>query len=180
MIVNYHAREFELTSITKNNDKKKSKINFDSYESEDDNETNDSNSDENEGEDDVEINPMDGLLWVFHCSDISLRRELAIKLFACQLNVPFLLPDPAAPSTNVTMLLSALENITKSWRGASNNHETAQEFATEYPFPVVSSIRIGKSTMSKSSLMNNIMSDANGNHDFSQKHPRWGCWKKSC
>ena len=167
MIVNYHAREFELTSITKNNDKKKSKINFDSYESEDDDETNDSNSDENEGEDDVGINPMDGLLWVFHCSDISLRRDLAIKLSACQLSVPFFLPDPAAPSTNVTMLLSALENITKSWRGASNNHETAQEvFATEYPFPVVSFIRIGKSTMSKSSLMNKIMSDANGNHDF--------------
>ena len=78
MIVNYHAREFELTSITKNNNKKKSKSNFDSDESEDDDETNDSNSDENEGEDDAGINPMDGLLWVFHCSDTSLRRDLVI------------------------------------------------------------------------------------------------------
>ena len=167
MIVNYHAREFELTSITKNNNKNKNKSNFDSDESEEDDETSDSNSNENGGDDDSGINPMDGLLWVFHCSDISLRRDLAIKLSACQLSVPFLLPDPAAPSTNVTMLLSALEGITKSWKGASDNNETSKEvFATEYPFPVVSFIRIGKSTMSKSSLMNKIMSDANGDHDF--------------
>ena len=167
MIVNYHAREFELTSVTKNNNKSKSKSYFDSDEREDGDEANDGSSDENEGEDDVGINPMDGLLWVFHCSDISLRRHLAIKLSACQLSVPFLLPHPAAPSRNVTMLLSALESIKKSWKGASDNNETAQEvFATEYPFPVVSFFRIGKSTMSKSSLMNKIMSDANGDHDF--------------
>ena len=126
MIVNYHAREFELTSITKKINKNKSKSNFDSDESEEDDETNDSNSNENGGDDDSGTNPMDGLLWVFHCSDISLRRDLAIKLSACQLSVPFLLPDPAAPSTNVTMLLSALEGITKSWKGASDNNETAK------------------------------------------------------
>ena len=113
MLVNYHAREFELTSIAKNNHKNKSYS--DSDESEDDDETNDSNSNENGGEDDAGINPMDGLLRIFHNSDTSLRRDLAIKLSACQLSVPFLLPDPAAPSTNVTMLLSALEGITMFW-----------------------------------------------------------------
>ena len=76
---------------------------------------------------------MDGQLSVFHCSDISLRRHLAIKLSACQLSVPFLLPHPAAPSRNVTMLLSALESVTKSWKGASNNNKSAQEvFATGF------------------------------------------------
>ena len=165
MIANYQAREFELTSITKNNDKNKSKSNFDSDESEDEDVT--KNSAENEDENVVGINPMDGLLWVFHCSDIFLRRDLAIKLSACQLSVPFLLPDPAAPSTNITMLLSALEGITKSWRSGYDNNESAQEvFATEYPFPVVSFIRVGTSTLSKSSLMNKIMSDANGEHTF--------------
>ena len=157
MIVNYHAREFKLTPLTKSEDK----INFHSGDSED------STSDESEDENVVGINPMDGLLWVFHCSDNFLRRDLAIKLSACQLSVPFLLPDPAAPSTNVTMLLSALESITKSWKGASNNNESAQEvFATEYPFPVVSFIRIGENAISKSWLINKVMSDANSYHDF--------------
>ncbi len=165
MIVNYHAREFELKPLTSN--KNKPRNDFDSDESEDEDKTKDSDSDESEDGDVVGMNPMDGLLWIFHCSDVFLRQALAIKLSACQLSVPFLLPDPAAPSTNVTILLSALETITKSWKGASNNNESAQEvFATEYPFPVVSFIRIGKITMSKSSLMNKIMSDANGDHDF--------------
>ena len=167
MIVNYHAREFELKSITTNNDKNRIRSNFDSDESDDDDVNNESNWNERKGEDFRGINPMDGLLWVFHCSDIFLRRDLAIKLSACQLSVPFLLPDPAAPSTNVTMLLSALESVTKSWRGASENNECAQQvFASEHPFPVVSFFRIGKNTMSKSSLINKIMSDANGDHDF--------------
>ena len=169
MIVNYHAREFKLTSKTKNRGKIRGRSNFDSDDSEDEdeNKTKDSNSDESEDEDVVGVNPMDGLLWVFHCSDIFLRRDLAIKLSACQLSVPFLLPDPAVPSTNVTMLLSALESVTKSWKGASNNNESAQEvFATEYPFPVVSFIRTGKNTMSKSFLINKVMSDANSDHNF--------------
>ena len=181
MIVNYHAREFKLTPVTKNKDKIKSENNLDSDnsededqnsdsysdETEDEDKTKDSNSDESDGEDVAGINPMDGLLSVFHCSDTSLRRDLAIKLSACQLSVPFLLPDPVAPSKNVTMLLSALESVTKSWKGASNNNESAQEvFATEYPFPVVSFIRIGRNTMSKSFLINKVMSDANSDHDF--------------
>ena len=172
MIVNYHAREFKLTPLTKSKDKIKSKSlksNSDSDDSDDEDEekTKDSNSDESADENVVGINPMDGLLKVFHRSDIFLRRDLAIKLSACQLSVPFLLPDPAAPSTNVTMLLSALESVTKSWKGASNNNESAQEvFATEYPFPVVSFIRIGENTISKSWLINKVMSDANSHHDY--------------
>ena len=167
MIVNYHAREFELKPLTSDKDRNKSKNNYDSDESEDEDKTKDSDSDESDDADVVGINPMDGLLWIFHCADTFLRRALAIKLSACQLSVPFLLPDPEASSTNVTILLSALESITKSWKGASNDNESAQEvFATEYPFPVVSFIRIGKITMSKSSLINKIMSDANGDHDF--------------
>ena len=181
MIVNYHAREFKLISKTKNRGKIRGRSNFDSDDSEDEDEdkTKDSNSDESEDED-FGVNPMDGLLWVFHCSDIFLRRDLAIKLSACQLSVPFLLPDPAAPSTNVTMLLSALESVTKSWKGASNNNESAQEvFATEYLFPVVSFIRTGKNTMSKSFLINKVMSDANSDHNFfSTKTSKVGTWKE--
>ena len=167
MIANYHAREFELKALTADNDTNKTNNDFDSDKSDDEDKTKDSDSDTSEDGDIVGVNPMDGLLWIFHCSDIFLRRALAIKLSACQLSVPFLLPDPAAPSANVTILLSALEGITKSWKGASDDNESAREvFATEYPFPVVSFIRIGKTTMSKSSLLNKILSDANGDHDF--------------
>ena len=149
MIANYHALEFKVTD----KDINESVDNYD--------------SDKSEDEDDAGINPLDGLLSVFHCSDIHFRRVLVTKLSACQLSVPFLLPDPAAPSTNVTMLLSALQSITKSWKAAPNKGESAKEvFATEYPFPVVSFIRIGKDNMSKSWLINKIMSDTSNYHDF--------------
>ena len=166
MIVNYRAREFKVKSITEITNRSKSNVGSDESEDEDESNTKDSTSPKKEDKD-VGINPIDGLLWVFHCSDIFLRRDLAIKLSACQLSVPFLLPDPAAPSANVTMLLSALKSITKSWQAVSNDNKSAQEvFATEYPFPLVSFIRIGKNTMSKSSLINKIMSDAIGEHNF--------------
>ena len=149
MIVDYHAREFE--AIDKDNNARNC------------------NSDDDESKDDdaAGINPMDGLLCIFHRADIRLQRALAIKLSACQLSVPFLLPDPEAPSTNITMLLSALENITKSWKGTSSNSESANEvFATAHPFPVASFFRIGKNKMSKSLLINKIMSDQNDDHDI--------------
>ena len=147
MIVNHHAREFDLKSVSVEEDI-----------------TEDSDSDDSTVEDG--INPMDALLAIFHRSDDLLRRDFAIKLSACQLSVPFLLPDPVAPSENLTMLLSALESIMKSWKGTFDNSQGAQQvFATEYPFPVVSFIRIGKNAMSKSSLINRIISGGNGAHD---------------
>ena len=159
MIVNYHAREFKLYTL--NNDKTDN-----TYDSDTDDEDKTKDSDSDKSQDEVGMNPMDGLLWVFHCSDNVLRRNLAIKLSACQLSVPFLLPDPKAPSANVTILLSALENITKSWKSASNNENTHEVFATEHPFPVVSFFRMSENTMSKSFLINKIMSDGNGDHNF--------------
>ncbi|CAB4039034.1 interferon-induced very large GTPase 1-like [Paramuricea clavata] len=141
MIVNHHAREFKLKCVSA-----------------------DSDSDDSDTE--YGINPMDALLAIFHCSDDFLRRDIATKLSACQLSVPFLLPDPVAPSENVTILLTALGSITKSWKGSFNNSNGAQQvFATEFPFPVVSFIRIGKNTIPKSSLINKIMSDGSGAHD---------------
>ena len=160
MIVNYHAREFKLTLATSEEEETE---NEKSNESKDD----DQSEDEDESEDEAIINPMDALIAIFHCSDYFLRRHLAIKLSACQLSVPFILPNPEKPSDDITILLSTLESITKIWKGGSNNNEKPQEvFATEHPFPVVSFIRIGKSTMSKSFLINKIMTDAIGDHDF--------------
>ncbi|XP_028403252.1 LOW QUALITY PROTEIN: interferon-induced very large GTPase 1-like [Dendronephthya gigantea] len=114
------------------------------------------------------VHPMDAFLGIFHSSDIFLRRYLATRLSECQLSVPFLLPDPmTGKSENVTMLLSALQNITKSWKSGSGNNESVQEvFATLHPFPVVSFIRLGQPTMSKSLLINKIMSDRDSYHNF--------------
>ncbi|XP_028414179.1 interferon-induced very large GTPase 1-like [Dendronephthya gigantea] len=145
IIGNYHVREFEFKPSNLNE-------NF-----------NEGSYDSDKIEDVQEVNPMDAILDIFRRSDDSLQRYLNIKLSSCQLSVPFLLPDPEMPSENVVYLLPALRNITKCWKDGTC---TKQVFATEHPFPVVSFIRIGEPTMSKSLLINKIMSDGDSYHDY--------------
>ncbi|CAB3998048.1 interferon-induced very large GTPase 1-like [Paramuricea clavata] len=155
MIVDYHARAFKLNHVSM----EQASATFDG------------SDDEDEAHEEIKetVNPMDAFLAIFHCADDFLRQDLAIKLSACQLSVPFLLPDPAQPSEKITMLLWALEGIKKSWKAASvnNEHIRAQHvFVLEHPFPIVSFIRVGTNAFSKSVLLNKIMSDVNGYHDF--------------
>ncbi|XP_028403175.1 interferon-induced very large GTPase 1-like [Dendronephthya gigantea] len=154
MIADYTLRELKLKSLNSNEDNARN-----SYNSDDDEDVDD--------EDIVAVNSMDALIGTFHCSDNSLRRYLANRMSTCQLSVPFLVPDLAAPTENVTMFLSALESITKSWKTGSNENKSVYEvFATEHPFPIVSFIRIGEIAKSKSFLINKIMSDGSNHHDF--------------
>ena len=155
MIVDYHARAFKLKHAV----------------AEEAGAALDESDDEDEARDAVKesINPMDAFLTLFHCSDDFLRQSLAIKLSACQLSVPFLLPDPLQPSEKVTMLLWALGGLKKSWKVKNNNDEktiSQHVFVLEHPFPIVSFIRMGTSTFSKSALLNKVISDVNGYHDF--------------
>ncbi|XP_046851638.1 interferon-induced very large GTPase 1-like isoform X2 [Xenia sp. Carnegie-2017] len=183
MMANHQALEFKLEPLKKSkvilksndgthvsdsddedideieSDKVKSK----SLEDEDDSEYSDSDK---ESKVVKGVNPMDALLGIFYCSDNFLRQILAVKLSACQLSVPFILPDPDDPVEKQTILLLALGKIIKSWRGASIKDSAKEVYATEHPFPIVSFIRVGNVTMSKSSLMNKIISDANGVHEF--------------
>ncbi|XP_046849934.1 interferon-induced very large GTPase 1-like [Xenia sp. Carnegie-2017] len=183
MMANHHAREFKLEPLKKNKVNIKSndgtdvsdsddqeedeiesnKVENKSFEDEDDSDDSDS---DNESEAVEGINPMDALIGLFYSSDDFLRRDLAVKLSVCQLSVPFILPYPDNPAKNPTVLLSALEKITKSWKDATSEDSVKVVYATEHPFPVVSFIRLGNVTMSKSSLMNKIISDGNGDHDF--------------
>ncbi|XP_046850911.1 interferon-induced very large GTPase 1-like isoform X2 [Xenia sp. Carnegie-2017] len=170
MIADYHAREFTLKPLNSNQPGKVCNTLNDEYgsdsDSDDDGKENEMNSDKLKSESVEGVNPMDALLGIFHCSDDFLRRDIAVKLSACQLSVPFILPHPDMPTESVTILLSALETITKSWKGSSSDNTAKEVYATEHPFPIVSFIRVGNVTMSKSSLMNKIISDGNGDHEF--------------
>ena len=155
MIVDYHARAFKLKHAV----------------AEEAGAAFDESDDEDEARDAAKqsINPMDAFLTLFHCSDDFLRQSLAIKLSACQLSVPFLLPDPLQPSEKVTMLLWALGGIKKSWKAKNKNDQKTMSqhvFVLEHPFPIVSFIRMGTNTFSKSALLNKVISDVNGYHDF--------------
>ncbi|XP_046849925.1 uncharacterized protein LOC124443517 [Xenia sp. Carnegie-2017] len=163
MIADYHVRELTFKPLNSNKSGEVSnELNEDTG-----SDASDSDSESgNEIESVERINPMDALIGIFYCSDIFLRQDLAVKLTACQLSVPFILPHPEMPAERVIILLSTLEKITKSWKGASSEDTAKEVYATEHPFPVVSFIRLGNVTISKSSMMNKIISDNNGDHEF--------------
>ncbi|XP_046849924.1 interferon-induced very large GTPase 1-like [Xenia sp. Carnegie-2017] len=166
MIADYHVREFTLKPLNSNERGEVSnELNEDIEDTGSDARDSDSESG-NEIESVERINPVDALIGIFHCSDIFLRQDLAVKLSACQLSIPFILPHPETPEERIIILHSTLEKIKKSWKGASSEDSAKEVYVTEHPFPVVSFIRVGNVTMSKSSLMNKIISDANGDHEF--------------
>jgi len=107
------------------------------------------------------IHPMDGLLAVLHCADNFLRQDLMSRLATCQLAVPLLLPDPFEPD-KVTFPLWAMRSIVREWQTSQNSSKEGQVACSSSP--LVSFLRIGKFKMSKSYIMNTIISESK--HDI--------------
>ena len=126
------------------------------------NESESDSSDEDEDEDDTEamIHPMDGLLALLHCSDNFLRKDLMSRLATCQLAVPLLLPDPITKKP--TFLLWALRSIIMEFQNYNNTVSYAGPII-RYPSPIISFLRLGKHSISKSGLLNAVASPSN--HD---------------
>ena len=118
----------------------------------------DKSSSDSESDDESEIktivHPMDGLLALLHCSDNFLRQDLMSRLATCQLAVPLLLPDPI--TREPTFLLWALRTIVKEFK-IGNGTASYSGPIVGYPAPIVSFLRIGNHSKSKSHLLNTII-----------------------
>ncbi|XP_015209393.2 interferon-induced very large GTPase 1-like [Lepisosteus oculatus] len=122
------------------------------------------------------IHPMDVHMAVFHCSGNFLRPYLFSKLSTCQFALPLLVPSPCTGA--VEFPLWALRQIKRSWcskesseRGSTVKHNSKDMFETEVP--TVSFIRLGSSSVSKSQILNNIISPKKHNVFF-HRHCRGG------
>ena len=112
-------------------------------------------------DDATKLSTLDVLVTVFGCCDNFLKQTLAQKLFVCKLAIPFLYP--MGSPTNITMSLWALRTIVVDWRDHQN--EMMEVPVTDKPFPVVTFIRLGEPPLSKSKLINEMLSD-NGHNTF--------------
>ncbi|XP_062339960.1 interferon-induced very large GTPase 1-like [Osmerus eperlanus] len=102
---------------------------------------------------------MDIHMAVFHCADDFLRQYIFSKLSSCQFGLPLLVPNPFTQETEFP--LWALRNIKKSWQSKSKTdspgkYQSRHMFNT--PVPVVSFIRLGESSISKSQILNSVIS----------------------
>ena len=113
----------------------------------------------------IEVHPLDSILAVLHCADDFLRQDLMARLATCQIAIPFLLPDPF--TNNLTLPLWAMKTIVKEWKCTLSGREGVHEGPIiNYKAPIISFVRMGRQTRSKSNTMNTVISDSNHEHFF--------------
>ena len=113
------------------------------------------------------IHPIDCLLSLLLCSDDILRQDLLSRLAKCQFAIPFILPEPFLHK--LTIPLWAMRSIIKEWKSIDEVGSLVPHTGpiVDYKMPIISFVRIGthtKNTLSKSKILNDVISDAH--HDY--------------
>ncbi|MBN3301342.1 GVIN1 GTPase, partial [Amia calva] len=118
------------------------------------------------GAEDNVVNPLDVIVTVFLCADSFLRQELMLKMSMCQFSVPLLLPQGSGGPC--TLMLWALRDVLKEWRP----HSLAETQGFEEDciicaeMPLISFVRLGDCSLSKSHVLNKVLSKPQENHNF--------------
>ncbi|XP_039679679.1 interferon-induced very large GTPase 1-like isoform X1 [Perca fluviatilis] len=108
------------------------------------------------------INPMDVQMAVFHCSDSFFKQNMITKLSQCQYALPLLVPDPV--TMDIDCPLWTFRQIRKTWKiieiKDNSNIVTMKSFPIcKAETPMVSFLRLGSLSLSKSQLMNTLIND---------------------
>lgn len=108
---------------------------------------------------------QDFIFCVLHCAEDCLRQDILEKMSACQLAVPVVLQG--VENGKPIFLLWALRRVMKKWRGQSDPFAIEQPIVS-YPVLTISVLRIGDVNISKSQLLNTMLSDTQGypSHTF--------------
>ncbi|XP_077303234.1 interferon-induced very large GTPase 1-like isoform X2 [Lithobates pipiens] len=112
------------------------------------------------------IHPLDVLCLLLNSSDSFLQQEIVTKMSMCQFALPFLLP--AGEGFHITFMLWAMREIVKRWRPQSlaNIKGCKEDNLVNIPMPVFSFARLGRCNLSKSRILNHILSPVQQHHDI--------------
>ncbi|XP_044058021.1 interferon-induced very large GTPase 1 [Siniperca chuatsi] len=105
------------------------------------------------------INPLDLVTAVFMSANTFLQQEMTVRMVQCQFAVPLVLPNinPEEPSR---FLLWPLRGVVSQWRShfSDNNRKVYEgDLASTY-MPMVSCVKLGHCGVSKSMVLNNVIS----------------------
>uniref|UniRef100_A0A8C7P6C7 VLIG-type G domain-containing protein n=1 Tax=Oncorhynchus mykiss TaxID=8022 RepID=A0A8C7P6C7_ONCMY len=111
------------------------------------------------------IHPLDLITALFLCSDGFLQQEMVQKMSICQFAVPLLLPN--CDTKQSTLMLWALRDIVKKFRSSSQTATKAfvEERIVLSDVPMVSFVKLGESSLSKSQILNKLLSNPQQYHD---------------
>ncbi|XP_059210596.1 interferon-induced very large GTPase 1-like [Centropristis striata] len=153
MMVNVTARNVKCTSVCESD--------FDdpagNTESDDDDSCDSQHSDD--------INPLDIITALFLCSDGFVQQEIALKMSMCQFSVPLLLPN--CDTEQCTLMLWAMRDIVKKYRpqSLSESKGFTEERIVLSELPMISFVRLGECSLSKSEILNKLLSNSQQYHD---------------
>ncbi|KAJ8336674.1 hypothetical protein SKAU_G00378940 [Synaphobranchus kaupii] len=121
------------------------------------------------------VNPLDLITAIFLCSDGFLQQEMVLKMSMCQFSVPLLLPK--CDAQECTLMLWAMRDIVKKYNPHSlkDPREFVEESIVHSDLPMVSFVRLGNSSVSKSHILNQVLSNPQQYHDiFVHKNVKCG------
>ncbi|XP_003925950.2 caspase recruitment domain-containing protein 6 isoform X1 [Saimiri boliviensis] len=106
------------------------------------------------------INPLDVICATMLCSDSSLQRQVMSNMYQCQFALPLLLPD--AENNKSILMLGAMKDIVKKESApfSGGPTEDSEKFLTLMKMPVISFVRLGYCSFSKSRILNSLLSPA--------------------
>ncbi|XP_077303271.1 interferon-induced very large GTPase 1-like isoform X3 [Lithobates pipiens] len=113
-------------------------------------------------------NPLDVLCDVHNiCKNYISQQEIVTKMSMCQFAIPLLLP-PSGDNSHCTFMLWAMRDIVKRWRPQSlaNLKGFKEDNLVNICMPICSFVRLGSCNLSKSNLLNHVLSSALQTHHF--------------
>nr|XP_033466317.1 up-regulator of cell proliferation-like [Epinephelus lanceolatus] len=111
------------------------------------------------------LNPLDIITALFLCSDAFVQQEMALKMSMCQFSVPLLVPN--CDTKQCTLMLWAMRDIVKMYRPQSlseSNGFIVQRIVFS-ELPMISFVRLGECSLSKSEILNKLLSNSQQYHD---------------
>ncbi|XP_073331726.1 up-regulator of cell proliferation-like [Pagrus major] len=111
------------------------------------------------------LNPLDIITALFLCSDGFVQQEMALKMSMCQFSVPLLLPD--CDTKQCTLMLWAMRDIVKKHRPQSLSESKGfiEDRIVVSKLPMISFVRMGECSLSKSEILNKLLSNSQQYHD---------------
>ncbi|XP_071398071.1 interferon-induced very large GTPase 1-like isoform X2 [Centroberyx affinis] len=111
------------------------------------------------------LNPLDIITALFLCSNGFVQQEMALKMSMCQFSVPLLLPN--SDTKQCTLMLWAMRDIVKKYRPQSLSESKGfiEERIVLSELPMVSFVRLGECSLSKSEILNKLLSNSQQYHD---------------
>ncbi|XP_055468087.1 caspase recruitment domain-containing protein 6-like, partial [Psammomys obesus] len=103
------------------------------------------------------INPLDVLCACMLCSDSSLQREVISNMYRCLFALPLLLPD--AENNKSILMMEAMKDL-RCPPVQSSGGPPRTAFLSLMKMPVISFVRLGHCSISKSRILNALLSSS--------------------